>query len=65
MYINMVVSRLLIPTHCTHMKTFLKEAGIISTKVNVTFEKYNEIFQYDPENMLIELNINKDWKPRN
>jgi len=39
---------------------FLKEAGIISSKVNVTFEEYDEIFQYDLEDTSNELSINEN-----
>ncbi len=60
MYINMVASRLLISTHCTYTKIFLKEAGIISTEVNVTFEEHEEVLQYDPEDVPNELGINED-----
>ncbi len=61
-YINMAASRLLILTHCIHMKMFLKEARIILTEVNITFEKYEEVLQYNPEDMLNELGINEDWE---
>src|SRR6266542_5197885 len=61
-YINMMASRLLILTHCIHMKMFLKEARIILTEVNITFEKYEEVLQYNPEDMLNELGINEDWE---
>ncbi len=60
MYINMVTSRLLTPTHCTHIEIFLKEARIISTEGNVTFGKYDEILQYDPKDASNELDINED-----
>ncbi len=63
MYINMVISKLLIPTHCTHMKIFLKEVRIILTEVNVIFEEHEEVLQYGPENMSNELGINEDWEP--
>ena len=33
----MTASKLLIPTHCTHTEIFLKEAEIIFTEVNITF----------------------------
>ncbi len=65
MYINMAASRLLILTHCTHMKIFLKEAGIISMEINVTFEEYDEVVQYDLEDVLNELGINENWESRN
>ena len=44
------------------MKMFLKEARIILTEVNITFEKYEEVLQYNPEDMLNELGINEDWE---
>ncbi len=56
----MVTSRLLTPTHCTHIEIFLKEARIISTEGNVTFGKYDEILQYDPKDASNELDINED-----
>ena len=59
-YINIAASRLLILTHCTHMEIFLKKAGIISTEVNVTFEEFDEVIQYDPEDALVELDINEN-----
>ncbi len=65
MYINMAVSRLLIPTHCTHMEMFLMEAEIISTDVNITWDDKVEEMRYDPEEPPAELSINKDWKPQN
>ena len=65
MYINMVASRLLTPTHCTHIEMFLMEAGIILRGINVTWDDKVEELQYDPEDALTELGINKDWKPRN
>jgi len=65
MYINMMTSRLLTPTHCSHTKTFLKEAGIISSEVNVTFNDRVEEMQYDPEDAPDKLGINEDWEPRN
>ena len=43
MYINMMVSRLLIPTYYTHTEVFLKKAGIISSQVNITFKEYDEV----------------------
>src|SRR6266540_5078226 len=49
MYINMAASRLLTPTYCIHTKMFLKEAGIISSEVNVTFDDMVEEMRYDPE----------------
>ncbi len=65
MYINMAASRLLILTYYTHMEIFLKEAGIISTDVNVTFKEYEEVIQYDPDDASNELGINENWKPQN
>ena len=65
MYINMVTSRLLTPTHCTYTEMFLIEAEIIVTDVNVTFNDKVEELQYDPKDASDELGINKDWKSRN
>src|SRR6266540_6950384 len=65
MYINMVISRLLTPTHCTHMEMFLIEAGIILTDVNVTFDDKVKEIRYDPEDTPAELGINEDWEPQN
>ena len=65
MYINMVTSRLLTPTHCTHTEMFLMEAGIISSGVNVTFDDKVEELRYDLEDAPDELGINKDWEPQN
>jgi len=65
MYINMVASRLLIPIHCTYMEIFLKEAGIISTEMNVIFDKFDKVLRYDLKNASEQLGINEDWKPRN
>ncbi len=42
------------------MEIFLKKAGIISTEVNVTFEEFDEVIQYDPEDALVELDINEN-----
>ena len=56
----MVTSRLLIPTHCTHTETFLKKAGIISTKGKVTFDENKKILQFDSEEASNELGINGD-----
>jgi len=56
----MTASRLLIPTHCTHMKVFLKEAGIISIEVNITFEDYEKVLQYDLKDTPNKLEINED-----
>ena len=64
-YINITVSRLLTPTHYTYIEIFLKEVGIISTKVNVTFNEYEEVCQYDPEDAPNELGINENWEPQN
>jgi len=61
----MMTGRLLILTYYTHIKIFLKEAGIISTEMNITFEEFNEVFQYDPEDASNELGINENWKPQN
>ncbi len=65
MYINIATSRLLTLTHCSHIKIFLREAGIISIEVNVTFDNRVEEMQYDPEDALDELEINENWKPQN
>ena len=64
-YINMVVSKLLTSTHCTHTKIFLKEAGIILSKVNITFDEHIEERSFDPENASNKLSINEDWEPQN
>ncbi len=48
-----------------HTEIFLKKAEIISTEVNVTFEEYNEILQYDLKDAPNELEINEDWKSQN
>ena len=60
MYINMVTSKLLTPTHCTHTEMFLMEAGIISSELNITFDDKVEEMRYDPENAPDELDINED-----
>ncbi len=65
MYINIAASKLLTLTHCTHTKIFLKEAGIISSGANVTFDKYVEELSFNPEDTLTELGINEDWESRN
>ncbi len=65
MYINMAISKLLIPTHCTHTELFLKKAEILSTEVNITFKEFDEILQYDPEDVSEQLKINENWKPQN
>ena len=65
MYINMAASRLLTPTHCTHTEMFLLEAGIISRRINVTWDDKVEELQYDLEDASAELGINEDWEPRN
>ncbi len=64
MYINMIASKLLTLTYCIHTELFLKKVDIITLEVNVIFEKYDEVFQYDPEDTLVELGINKNWKPK-
>jgi len=56
----MATSRLLTPTYCTYTKIFLKEARIIFIEVNITFEKFDEILQYDPKDASNELKINED-----
>ncbi len=43
MYINIAANRLLTLIHYIHIEIFLKEAGIISTEVNVTFKEYEEV----------------------
>ncbi len=63
-YINMIVSKLLIPTYCIHTKLFLKKVNIIISEVNITFEEYDKILQYDLKDTLVELGINKDWEPK-
>ena len=65
MYINMTVSRLLTPIHCTHTEIFLKEAGIISIDVNVTFDDKVKKIRYNSEEASDKLGINEDWEPRN
>ena len=47
-YINMMASRLLTPTHCTHTEMFLMEAGIIARGINITFDDEVEELRYDP-----------------
>jgi len=44
---------------------FLKEAGIVSSEVNVTFDDKVKAMQYDPEDASNKLRINEDWKSRN
>ncbi len=65
MYINMVTSRLLIPTYYIYTEMFLKEVGIISSEVNIIFDDKVEEMQYDPEDVPNELDINENWEPRN
>src|SRR6266540_3966919 len=65
MYINMVTSKLLILTYCTHTEMFLIEVGIISTEVNVTFDDRVEEMKYDLEDVSDELGINENWESRN
>ncbi len=60
MYINMAASRLFTPTHCTHTKMFLMEAGIIVRGINVTFDDKVEELQYDSQDASDELGINED-----
>ncbi len=64
-YINMMASRLLTPTHCIHTEMFLMEAGIISSGVNVTFDDKIEELKYDPKDIPDELSINEDQESRN
>ncbi len=47
------------------MKLFLKEVEIILTKVNVTFEEYEEVLQYDFNDAPNELEINENWESQN
>ncbi len=63
MYINMVTSRFLTPTHCTHIERFLIEIGIISSRVNITFDDEVKEMRYDPKDASDELSINEDWEP--
>ncbi len=60
MYINMMTSRFLIPTHCTHMEIFLIEAGIISAGVNVIYDDKVKEMLYDLEDTPDKLGINED-----
>jgi len=61
----MATSRLLTLTHYTHTEIFLKEIGIISSEVNVTFDDKVEELHYDLEDASDELSINENWKPQN
>ncbi len=65
MYINMMANRLLILTYYSHIKIFLKKAEIISTEVNVTFEEFDKVLQYDLKDASNELGINEDWESWN
>ena len=65
MYINMVTSRFLTPTHCIHIEIFLIEAEIISSEINVTFDDEVKEIRYDPKDASDELGINEDWESRN
>jgi len=56
----MTASKLLILMYCTHIEIFLKEAEIISIKINVIFNEHDEVFHYDSEDVPNELGINKD-----
>ena len=58
-----MTSKLLIPTHCTNTEMFLKEAEIILTEMNVTFDDKVEEVQYDLKDAPDELDINEDWEP--
>ncbi len=51
MYINMMISWFLIPSHCTHTEIFLKEAEILLIKENITFDEFEEVLQYDLEDL--------------
>jgi len=42
---------------------FLKEAEIILTEMNVTFDDKVEEVQYDLKDAPDELDINEDWEP--
>jgi len=42
------------------MKIFLKKAGIISSEVNIIFDKYKKVLNYDPEDKPNELGINEN-----
>ncbi len=61
----MMTSKLLTLTHCMHTEIFLKEVGIISSEVNVTFDEIDEVLQYDLENAPEQLGLNKNWKSQN
>ena len=41
------------------------KAGIILTKVNITFDDKVKELQYDPEDAPDKLGINEDWEPQN
>ena len=60
-----MASRLLTSTHYTHTEMFLIEAEIIARGINVTWDNKVEELQYDPEDAPAELEMNKDWEPRN
>ncbi len=62
MYINIITSELLMLTNYIHTEFFLREAEIITSNSNIIFDKYEKIIQFDLKNILIELEINKDWK---
>ncbi len=47
-----------------NVKIFFKGVEILISCTNVTFEKYEEILQYDPENMLEILEINDNRKSK-
>ncbi len=47
------------------MKLFLKKARIIFFKINITFEEYEKVLQYNLKDALVKLSINKDWKSQN
>ena|SRR6266498_2518502 len=51
----MTASKLLIPTYCIHTELFLKKVDIIISEVNITFEEYDKIFQYDSKDTLASI----------
>ena len=54
----MTTSKLLILTHYTHTEIFLKEAEILTSYTNMTFEKCDKILQYDLKDILKDVKIN-------
>ena len=61
----MATNGLLTTTHCTHTEIFLKEAEIIFTEMNVTFDDDIEEMRFDLKDALDKLGINEDWESRN